>query len=393
MRDGTADVVVVGAGVIGASVAWHLAALGVRDVLVVDRGAAPGEGSTGRATGGFRAQFGTSINVRLSLLAREKLRRFRDEVGADPGYRACGYLWLARAPGELDILRTAQRVQHEAGLAEARMVEPPRIAELNPAASLDGVIGGAFCPSDGFLRPLDLLRGYLDGARRLGARVRLGEEVTALPRRPGGRIEKVRLAGGEIACGTVVNAAGAWAGTLGRLAGVEVPVAPLRRQVACTAPCPALPEDMPMTLWPGDGFHLRVRDGRVLLLRPTKGAADPFRAEVEDAWIDEVRSIAADRVPALAGVELLGRPLRDVARRARAARPRGRLREPGAGERLLRARRHARSRAGGARGRADRAWRAALARRAGAPADPVRGRRAPRRSRASLKSCFRPSGR
>ena len=304
MRDGTADVVVVGAGVIGASVAWHLAALGVRDVLVVDRGAAPGEGSTGRATGGFRAQFGTSINVRLSLLAREKLRRFRDEVGADPGYRACGYLWLARAPGELDILRAAQRVQHEAGLAEARMVEPPRIAELNPAASLDGVTGGAFCPSDGFLRPLDLLRGYLDGARRLGARVRLGEEVTALPRRPGGRIEKVRLAGGEIACGTVVNAAGAWAGTLGRLAGVEVPVAPLRRQVACTAPCPALPEDMPMTLWPGDGFHLRVRDGRVLLLRPTKGAADPFCAEVEDAWIDEVRSIAADRVPALAGVEI-----------------------------------------------------------------------------------------
>jgi len=304
VRDGTADVVVVGAGVIGASVAWHLAALGVRDVLVVDRAAAPGEGSTGRATGGFRAQFGTSINVRLSLFAREKLRRFRDEVGADPGYLPCGYLWLARAPGELDILRAAQRVQHEAGLAEARMVEPPRIVELNPAASLDGVIGGAFCPSDGFLRPLDVLRGYLDGARRLGARVRLGEEVTALPRRPGGPIEKVRLAGGEIACGTVVNAAGAWAAALGRLAGVEVPVAPLRRQVACTVPFPALPEDMPMTLWLGDGFHFRVRDGRVLLLRPTKGAADPFRAGVEDAWIDEVRSIAADRVRALAGVEI-----------------------------------------------------------------------------------------
>jgi sarcosine oxidase subunit beta len=299
-----ADVVVVGAGVIGASVAWHLAALGLRDVLVVDRAAAPGEGSTGRATGGFRAQFGTSINVRLSLLAREKLRRFRDEVGADPGYRPCGYLWLARAPGELDALHAAQRVQHEAGLAEARMVAPREIAALNAAVSLDGVIGGAFCPSDGFLRPLDILRGYLDAARRLGARVRLGEVVTALPRLPNGRIEKVRLAGGEIACGTVVNAAGAWAGALGRLAGVEVPVVPLRRQVACTSPCAALPEDMPMTLWSGDGFHLRVRDGRVLLLRPAEGAADPFLAEVEDAWVGEVRSIAAERVPALAGVEI-----------------------------------------------------------------------------------------
>jgi len=297
-------VVVVGAGVIGASVAWHLATLGVRDVLVVDRGALPGEGSTGRATGGFRAQFATSINVRLSLFAREKLRRFRDEVGADPGYHACGYLWLARAPGELDALSAAQRVQHQSGLAEARMVAPREVAVLNPAASLEGVIGGAFCPSDGFLQPLDVLRGYLDGARRLGVRIRLGEEVTGLPRLPGGRIEKVRLAGGEIACGTVVNAAGAWAGALGRLAGVQVPVAPLRRQVACTAPCQALPEDMPMTLWPGDGFHLRVRDGRVLLLRPTRGAADPFHAEVEDAWIGEVRSIAAARVPALAGVEI-----------------------------------------------------------------------------------------
>src|SRR5712671_6571626 len=152
-----ADVVIAGAGVIGASVAWHLTALGVRDVLVVDRAAAAGEGSTGRATGGFRAQFGTSINVRLSLFAREKLRRFRDEVGADPGYRPCGYLWLARTPAELQALRAAQGVQHEAGLSEARMIETAGIARLNPAVSLAGVIGGAFCPTDGFLRPLDIL--------------------------------------------------------------------------------------------------------------------------------------------------------------------------------------------------------------------------------------------
>src|SRR5712671_1028972 len=297
-----ADVVIVGAGVIGASVAWHLTALGVRDVLLVDRAASAGEGSTGRATGGFRAQFGTSINVRLSLLAREKLRRFADEVGADPGYRPCGYLWLARTAGELEALRRAQDVQRAAGLGEARMVEPEEISGLNPAVSLAGVIGGAFCPSDGFLRPLDILRGYLDGARRRGARVHFGEEVNELARLPDGRIDSVRLARGEVACGTVVNAAGACAGELGRRAGVFVPVAPLRRQVACTVPCSALPEDMPMTLWPGDGFHLRVRDGRVLLLRPSPGAADPFRAEVEDGWLREVQSTAAERVPALAGV-------------------------------------------------------------------------------------------
>jgi len=298
------EVVVVGAGVIGASVAWHLIRLGVRDVLVLERGATPGEGSTGRATGGFRAQFGTAIDVRLSLLAREKLRRFREEVGVDAGYRPCGYLWLARNAGELSALRAAQRIQHEVGLGEARMVAPEEIAKLNPAASLQGVVGGAFCPTDGFLRPLEVLRGYLDGARRMGARVRFGAEVVALQRGASGRIEKVQLASEDFACGTVVNAAGAWAGALGRLAGVEVPVVPLRRQVACTVPCSFLPEDMPMTLWPGDGFHLRVRDGRVLLLRPVPGAADPFSTDVEDGWLADVGRTAGERVPRLAGVAL-----------------------------------------------------------------------------------------
>lgn len=304
MRRVSAEVVVVGAGAIGASVAWHLAAIGLTDVLVLDRGKGPGEGSTGRATGGFRAQFGTLVNVRLSLLAREKLRRFGEEVGGDVGYRPCGYLWVARAAQELEALRSAQRVQHEAGLIEARMVEPRDIREINPAVSLEGVLGGSFCPSDGFLRPLDLLRGYLEGARRTGVRVRFDAEVRELRRGSSGLVEAVVLPDEEIACGTVVNAAGAWAADLGRLAGVGIPVAPLRRQVACTVPCTVLPDDMPMTIWLGDGFHLRVRDGRVLLLRPTPGAADPFRTDVEDRWVDEVRQIGAARVPAIVAVPI-----------------------------------------------------------------------------------------
>ena len=282
------DVVVVGAGVIGASVAWHLARLGMRDVLVVDRGREPGEGSTGRATGGFRAQYGTSINVRLSLLAREKLVRFPEEVGADPGYRPCGYLWLAQDQEQLDQLRSAQQVQHSEGLGEARMVTPDDIARLNPAASLEAILGGAWCPSDGFVRPLQILRGYLDAAQRLGVRVLFGANVSGIRRGSSGRIESLEIDGAHVAAGTVVNAAGAWAGALGRLAGVEVPVAPLRRQVAVTVPCSALPEDMPMTIWTGDGFHLRVRDGRVLLLLPGAAATDPFSTEVDGGWLAEV---------------------------------------------------------------------------------------------------------
>src|ERR1044072_1235462 len=119
----TAEVVIVGGGVVGASVAYHLAEGGVRDVLVLERGAAPGAGSTGRATGGFRAQFGTRVNIQLSLLSREKLLRFEEETGVDPGFRQYGYLFVAGSGEELRELVSAQSIQHECGLAEAREID------------------------------------------------------------------------------------------------------------------------------------------------------------------------------------------------------------------------------------------------------------------------------
>src|SRR6266446_948189 len=145
---GMADVVVVGAGVIGASVAWHLGRAGVR-ALVLEREASPGQGSTGRATGGFRAQYGTAINVRLSLLAREKLRRFEAETGVDPGYAPNGYLWLARTEAQMELLRSAQEIQHAVGLHEAVMLDVARIRDVNPHVRTDGLAGAAFCPTDG----------------------------------------------------------------------------------------------------------------------------------------------------------------------------------------------------------------------------------------------------
>jgi len=291
------DVVVVGAGVIGASVAWHLSRLGVR-TLLLEREPEPGKGSTGRATGGFRAQYGTDINVRLSLLSREKLRRFIDDTGVDPGYDPRGYLWLARTEAQLDILRGAQDVQLAAGLVEASMLDLRQIREVNPYIRLDGLAGAAFCPTDGYIRPLDILRGYLRGAQ-----VRTSARVTGLRRR-GSRIEAVQLAdGSEIPAGAVIDAAGPWAGPVARLAGVDVPVAPLRRQVGSTVDTEVLPAAMPMTVWVEDAFHVRARDGRVLLVWPTPGdPRDPESTAVEQDWLEQVREKAAERVPPLAGI-------------------------------------------------------------------------------------------
>ncbi len=294
----SAEVVVIGAGVIGASVAYHLAKRGCEGVLVLERHLTPGRGSTSRATGGFRAQFGSEINVRLSLLSREKLLRFEEELGVDPGYRPCGYLFLAGDGAQLDALRAAQEVQRAAGLEGTRAVEPSDIEDINPAIPADGLAGGVFCPTDGFIRPVEILRGYVEGAERLGVRFEYGVECTGFEGKGG--ISAVHTSGNQIAAGSVVNAAGAWAAPLAREAGLDLPVEPLRRQAAVTHPFDALPEDMPMTIFVEDGFHFRVRDGRVLLLWPDEpDVADPYDQSVEEAWLESVFEKARERVPCL----------------------------------------------------------------------------------------------
>jgi sarcosine oxidase subunit beta len=296
-------VVVIGGGVVGASCAAHLAGAGLR-VTVVDRAPGPGDGSTARATGGFRASFATAIDVRLSLVSRDRLARFADETGVDPGFAPVGYLWLASTRDELDALGAAHDVQRGAGLADTRLVGPDDVAALAPAVARDGVAGALWSPSDGTLRPTELQRGYLALAERRGATLRWTEPVVALER-SGDRIVAVVTPTARIATDLVVLAAGAWSAPIARLAGVDIPVAPLRRQVAITEPTTALPASTPLTIWSGDGFHLRVRDDRVLLLRPTPGdPRDPWSTSVDPAWLDAIAALAATRVPPLARVPL-----------------------------------------------------------------------------------------
>ena len=163
------QIAVIGAGVVGASIAYHLAGRGC-SVVVVDRAADFGAGSTAKATGGYRAQFATETNVRLSLLSREKLLAFEDETGVDPGYAPRGYLFLACNDEELHALRQAQLVQHACGLHEARMIDAHEARALNPKIGDHAIIGGAFCPTDGFIKPMNILRGYAEAAQRLGVR-------------------------------------------------------------------------------------------------------------------------------------------------------------------------------------------------------------------------------
>ncbi len=300
----SAEVVVVGGGIVGASVAYHLAARGVREVVVLERASRPGEGSTGRATGGFRVQFASAIDIRLSQLALRRLEHFSAETGGDSGYVASGYLWLATDDQTLLTLRDALTVQRAHGVQNAGDVSVADITALNPALATAELRGGTFCPTDGFIRPLAILAGYQAAAERLGVRFRYDSEVTAFTLDRRGGVTHVRTARETFTTRTVVNAAGPWAAHVALLAGARLPVTPLRRQVALTQPTSVLPSTMPMTIFASDGFHARVRDDRVLLLMASPGAADPFDVSVEAAWIERVSAIARRRFPPLAGIAI-----------------------------------------------------------------------------------------
>lgn len=277
---------ILGGGVIGASVAYHLARRGVRDIVVLDRASAPGGGSTAKATGGFRAQFDNETEVRLSLMAREKLRDFEAETGVDSGYRPHGYLFLACSDAELYALKAAQQIQHACGVSEAELISADDARRLNPAIHDDALTGAAFCPTDGFIKPMNILRGYIEAAQRLGVRFEYGVEHR------GFRVEHERIVAAQTSRGDVhadlfVNAMGAWSGA---------PVVPVRRNVAATVATNILHEEMPMTIWSGDWYHLRVRDGRVLLLWPDE--------PVYEHWLAWVQHLTYRRVPCLANVAI-----------------------------------------------------------------------------------------
>ncbi len=295
----------------GASVAHHLAARGCRDVLILERYGRPGGGSTSRATGGFRLQFGSPMHVRLSALARENLLRFREETGVDPDYRPRGYLFMVRDESQLRGLRSVLRTQREAGVDDAREVTPEEIRRIAPWAQTDGVIGGTFGPGDGFIRPLEITRGYLEAAQRNGVRVEYEAGwVECIVREDGGRrrVAGVRAGDREISTRCVVNAAGPWAGVFAARAGVDVPVRPLKRHTGVTLPFPKLSDDTPMTNCHWDGVHFRVRDGRVLLLWPTDPTSDdlakPFDTTFDPRWLDELLPLVHNYFPILRDAQI-----------------------------------------------------------------------------------------
>ena len=297
-----ASVVVIGGGVIGVSAAFHLAEAGVHDVVLLDRGAL-GSGSTCRAAGGVRAMFSDEVIVRLGQRSLDALARFPEHPGQDIDLHRVGYLFLLDRPEHVRAMSDAVELQNALGVP-SRMIGPEEAQRLSPLISTDGLLAAAWSPTDGHCTPESVVLGYATGARRLGARLLPSCAVTDLVTEDGA-ITGVVTDRGTVATDTVICAAGAWSQQVAAMAGVHLPVTPLRRQIVVTEPVPDRPADLPMTIDFSTSFYFHG-EGRGLLM----GMSDPdeqpgFRLERSDAWLPRLGEAVARRAPGLADVGLV----------------------------------------------------------------------------------------
>jgi sarcosine oxidase subunit beta len=258
-----ADIVVIGGGVMGASIAYHLALRGEKNIVLLEKEAFFGQGATGRCAGGVRYQFATEVNVRLSLQSLPMLERFEGETGQAIDYRQCGYLFLLTRPEDVTIFRGTMGMQNRLG-AETSWLDGDEIRKRLPQMHLRDVIGGTYNPRDGLVDPNSVVMGYINAGQRLGVRALTGVEVTGL-RVEGGRIAGVETPSGSIATRVAFNAAGPWAGVIGRMAGVDIPITPLRRQMFTTTPLPEIPADFPFVIDFAQSLYFH-REGQGLLI-------------------------------------------------------------------------------------------------------------------------------
>ncbi len=300
----TFDVVIVGGGVMGSAVAYHLLNLGFSgQVAVIERDPVHTKASTGLSAGGIRQQFATAVNVNLSRYSVEFYEHFSERLTVDGqcpaiNFVQAGYLFLANDLNWPE-LRRRYELQKQLGV-EVRLLTPADIAAMVPDISLEGIVGGVFGPRDGFLDPYAVMQGFEQKARALGARY-LTDEVTAI-RTSGGPTPRVTGVGtathGDIAADVVVNAAGAWAGELAKTAGVELPVVPLRRQIYICKPPKPLPYQLPMVVDPSGVYFRPETGGRILIGKSREDEPAGFNFQWDRQWFfAEVWPELAQRVP------------------------------------------------------------------------------------------------
>jgi sarcosine oxidase subunit beta len=299
-----ASAVIIGGGVVGCSIAYHLARRGLRDVVVVERDAV-GAGTTSKAAGGIRAQFSTETEVRFSLEAIRVFETFREEFGIDIGYRRIGYLFLVS--DEIDLRGFTERMALQQRLGvDVRLLTPGDAQALVPALRVDDLVAAVWGPQDAMAGPAEVTSGFARRARELGARIVEGLEVTGIELRDG-RVRAVRTTAGAVETPLAINAAGPAAARVGRLAGLELPVHPRRRHIFFTDPFPEIPGPVPLTTDRATGFYFRKEMDQILLSPgDVEDVGDDSCVAVDWSKVESAVQKAVHRLPVIENARIAG---------------------------------------------------------------------------------------
>jgi sarcosine oxidase subunit beta len=293
----TADIVIIGGGVMGASTAYHLAQRGVKNILLLEKEEFFGTGATGRCAGGVRYQFSTEINIKLSLASLPMIERFREEIGQDVNYRPCGYLLVATNEKDASNFRHNVELQNSLGV-QTQLLSGDEVRERLPMMRFDDAIAGTFHNKDGIVDPNSVVMGYVSAAQKMGVKAVNNADVTGI-RVGEGRVEGVETSRGVIQTRMVVNAAGPWAGLIGQMAGVSLPIVPLRRQMFTTNPLRDIPEDFPFVIDFAQSLYFH-REGEGLLIGMSNQNEKPGFDQGVDEEFELVNLEAAiERMPLL----------------------------------------------------------------------------------------------
>ncbi|MFZ0799719.1 MAG: FAD-dependent oxidoreductase [Terriglobales bacterium] len=296
----TADVAIIGGGIVGSSIAYHLVAAGCKNVLVIEREASQGKGSTGKSMGGVRAQFSTPVNIKMSLYSIPFYASFEERLGHPCDYRPQGYLFCATNEKHMAYLRANCEKQIAMGLKNVRLVAGDEIRRLFPLLRGDDIVGGSFCSTDGFVDPYSAMIGFMTWASDRGATLWKNADVTGIIHTDGGF--EVTTRRGTVSTRTVVNCAGAWAAEIAKMVGIDLPVEPLRRMLVPTEPFDQFPHTAPMIVDMSNGFHFRPESRGFLLAWNDPEETPGYKNDFDPGFIEKILTRAADRVPVFENV-------------------------------------------------------------------------------------------
>jgi sarcosine oxidase, subunit beta len=291
----SADIIIIGGGVMGASAAYHLAQRGVKNILLLEKESHFGTGATGRCAGGVRYQFSTEVNVKLSMQSLPMIERFKEELGQEVSYRKCGYLLVATTEQEVKEFKHNVAMQNRLGV-QTELLHGDEVRRRLPLMKFDDAIAGTFNQKDGTVDPNSVVMGYVNAAVKMGVTALTGAEVIGV-NVGSGEVRSVKTNLGEVEARIILNAAGPWSGLIGAMAGVSIPITPLRRQMFTTSPLKEVPEDFPFVIDFAKSLYFH-REGEGLLIGMSNQNEKPgFNQNVDEDFELVNLETAIERMP------------------------------------------------------------------------------------------------